>query len=312
MASWKDERVLVGSIQKFSTEDGPGIRTTVFLKGCPLSCKWCHNPEMIDPEQQLMSIAGNCIGCGNCISVCPREAVRMEPGKGIVIDRTRCSMCLECVSGCYAKALKAVAKAMTVGEIIDEVEKDKGFYDNTGGGMTLSGGEVLIHGETAKRLVDEAGRRGINVCIDTSGYGDPETLTGLAVRENVTHILYDMKAIDDDIHEEYTGVSNKLIFDNLRNLAADSRTKDKIIMRMPLIAGVNDSDDIIRRTGEFYGELGISRVDLLSYHNFGIGKMRNIGGMQEEFRQPPEERIEEIARYFSDEMNLKVAILGRA
>ena len=140
MTSKEDERVLVGSIQKFSTEDGPGIRTTVFLKGCPLKCRWCHNPEMIDPKQQLMRITGNCIGCGHCVSVCPHGAARIEADKGIVIDREKCDVCLKCADGCYAKALKAVAESMTVDEIMDVVEQDRGFYDNTGGGMTLSGG----------------------------------------------------------------------------------------------------------------------------------------------------------------------------
>lgn len=312
MTSKEDERVLVGSIQKFSTEDGPGIRTTVFLKGCPLKCRWCHNPEMIDPKQQLMRITGNCIGCGQCVSVCPHGAVRIEADKGIVIDREKCDVCLKCADGCYAKALKAVAEAMTVDEIMDVVEQDRGFYDNTGGGMTLSGGEVLMHGEVAGRLIDEAGRRGIDVCLDTSGYGEPETLKGLAVRKNVAHILYDMKSVDDEIHKKYTGVSNEMILENLRMLAADEHIRTKLIMRMPLISGINDSETIIRRTGEFYRKLGIGRVDLLPYHNFGIGKMRNTGGMQEEFRQPSKERLEEIESYFRNEINLRVEILGRA
>ncbi|MDO4486441.1 MAG: glycyl-radical enzyme activating protein [Bacillota bacterium] len=305
------ERVLVGSIQKFSVEDGPGIRTTVFLKGCPLSCRWCHNPEMIEGQQQLIRSPNNCIGCGYCVDICPQAAVTIDPQDGIVIDRTRCDVCLKCAETCYAKALRAVAKPMTVDEIIGVVEQDKGFYDNTGGGMTVSGGEILMHADFVGRLIDEAGKRGISTCLDTSGCGDPDELMGLACKENVTYILYDMKSIDDEVHREYTGVSNRLILDNLRMLAADSRTRDKLIMRMPLVKGVNDSDDIIRRTGELYRQLGIRRVDLLPYHSLGISKKRNVGGVQEEFEAPSEERITEIEIYFKDEINLSVGILGR-
>ena len=209
--SGKNERVLVGSIQKFSVEDGPGIRTTVFFKGCPLNCRWCHNPEMIEGDQQLIRSPNNCIGCGYCVDICPQGAVSIDSQEGVVIDRTRCNVCLKCAENCYAKALRAVAKPMTVDEIIAIVVQDKGFYDNTGGGMTVSGGEILMHADFAGRLIDEAGRRGISVCLDTSGFGDADALKELACKENVTYILYDMKSIDDEVHREYTGVSLSLI-----------------------------------------------------------------------------------------------------
>lgn len=305
------ESILVGSLQKFSVEDGPGIRTTVFIKGCPLSCKWCHNPELIDPQQQLIKSPNNCIGCGYCIKICPRGAVTMNPGKGVVIDRAKCDVCLKCADGCYAQALRPVAKPMTIEEILHIAEQDKGFYDNTEGGITVSGGEILLHAELVSKLIDEAGKRGINVCMDTCGFGDSQALMEMALKENVTDILFDMKSIDDEVHRAYTGVSNQLIIDNLRMLAADARTMDKLIMRMPLIKGVNDSDDIIKRTGELYREIGVKRVNLLPYHSLGISKKRNVGGTQEEFEQPTEERITEIIIYFKNEVNLKVEILGR-
>lgn len=305
------ESVLVGSIQKFSVEDGPGIRTTVFLKGCPLNCRWCHNPELIASQQQLIKSPNNCIGCGYCVGVCPRGAVTMTPEDGVVIDRDKCDLCLKCADRCYANALRPVAKQMTVDEILRVVQQDKGFYDNTGGGMTVSGGELLTHGEFVSSLIDEAGKRGISVCMDTCGFGASDTLMSLALKDNVTDILYDMKSIDDEVHREYTGVSNELIIHNLRMLAADAVTLDKLIMRMPLIGGVNDGDDIIRRTGELYGELGIKRVSLLPYHNLGISKKRNVGGIQEEFSQPTEERLTEIEIYFENQINLEVEILGR-
>lgn len=305
------ERVLVGSLQKFSVEDGPGIRTTVFFKGCPLDCKWCHNPELIDEKQQLIKSQNNCIGCGHCVEACPQDAITISPEEGVVIDRTKCDLCLICANECYAKALRPVAKFMTVEEILEIAAQDKGFYDKTGGGITVSGGEILMHAGFIGKLIDEAGKLGINVCVDTSGFGDGKALMELAQKKNVTNILYDMKSIDDEIHRAYTGVSNRQILSNLRKLAADKEILDKLTMRMPLMKGVNDSEEIIRRTGQLYRELGIKKVNLLQYHNLGISKKRNLGGVQEEFLPPTEERMKEIEVYFKNEINAEVEILGR-
>ncbi|MEA4988325.1 MAG: glycyl-radical enzyme activating protein, partial [Anaerovorax sp.] len=238
-------------------------------------------------------------------------AVTMNPEEGVVIDRIKCDVCLKCADECYAQALRPVAKPMTIDEILCIAEQDKGFYDNTEGGITVSGGEILMHAEFVSKLIDEAGKRGINVCMDTSGFGDSQALMEMALMENVTDILYDMKSIDDKVHREYTGVSNQRIIDNLRMLAADARTMDKLIMRMPFIKGVNDSGDIIKRTGELYREIGVKRVNLLPYHSLGISKKRNVGGTQEEFEQPTEERLTEIENFFKNEINLIVEILGR-
>ncbi len=305
------EKVPVGSIQKFSVEDGPGIRTTVFLKGCPLNCRWCHNPELIDFRQQLIQSPNNCIGCGHCIKICPEGALSVHPEKGISVDRRRCSVCLKCADECYARALRPVAEYMSVEEILDICQQDKDFYEHTGGGITVSGGEMLNHAEFVKKLIDEAGRRGISVCLDTSGYGDGKELLALAQRKNVTDILYDMKSIDDKIHREYTGRSNRIILENLRILASDEIAAEKITMRMPMIRGVNDTEDIIKKAGALYREIGLKRVNLLPYHNLGISKQRNVGGLQESFEQPSEERLSEIEVFFRDEINMEVGILGR-
>lgn len=304
----KNKTAPVGSIQKFSVEDGPGIRTTIFLKGCPLQCQWCHNPEMIEFKPQLIRLTGRCINCGYCVEACTKGALYQKDGK-IEIDWAKCDDCLGCISVCYAGALKSVAEEMTAEEIVAEAEKDKGFYDHTGGGITLSGGEMLSRADFVAEVIQLAEKKGIHACLDTSGHGNYEELYNLASSPNVTDILYDMKCILPDKHMERIGVKNDLILDNLARLAAEKSIRDKIMMRMPLIKGYNDTEEVISATAEFYEKNDLRKVTLLPYHTLGLSKSERIGEKAHIFEAPSKERIDEIRKTL-ESRGINVSVLG--
>lgn len=258
---------IVFDIKHFSLHDGPGIRTTVFFKGCPLNCGWCHNPEGIDRGKEMVFRTNRCIHCGACVTVCPEGAVH-EEGDVVVTDRERCSLCGACVDACFAEAREIVGREVAVAEVMAQVERDVPFFDESGGGVTVSGGEPLLQPAFLLALLQACHRKQIHTAVDTCGYAAWETLEG--IRRHVDLFLYDVKLMDDARHRRHTGVSNDSI---LNNLEALSRRGHRVFLRFPIVPGINDDEANIRLLGAFAGALPhLERVDLLPYHHIAVGK----------------------------------------
>jgi pyruvate formate lyase activating enzyme len=260
------------NIQRYSVNDGPGIRTTVFLKGCPLHCKWCHNPESISSDKEIILREDHCIRCGDCFSTCEQHAVHRN-GSGFVTEREKCIQCGHCIDVCYTEARALVGKEQTVDDVMSEIIKDVIFYSESGGGATFSGGEPLLQHEFLISLLTACKQNNIHTAVDTSGYTSPAILEG--VSNSVDLFLYDIKTLDDTTHKNFTGVSNKLILDNLRKL---TEWHNNVIVRIPIIPGINDDLEQMRQLGKFILSLKqIHEIHLLPYHQTGIEKYRRLG-----------------------------------
>jgi pyruvate formate lyase activating enzyme len=285
-------------IKRYSIHDGPGIRTTVFLKGCSLRCLWCHNPESVDPGPELMHWPGRCSRCYACIEACPKGAIAKDAAGAVVIDRKVCDLCGKCAEACLYDAMQMVGRETSVEDVLAEVEKDRVFYEQSGGGVTLSGGDPFVQAAFAEALLDGCRSRGIRTAVDTAGFSKNDVLDRLASKTDL--ILYDLKCMDDARHKELTGVSNVSIIDNLKRLAAG---RTEVWVRIPLVAGVNVDDDNIRRTIAFLSSLKtIRRVGILPYHSGGLEKARRIGRENNfrKFETPSEERIAAIEAAFRE------------
>jgi pyruvate formate lyase activating enzyme len=262
---------VIFNIMRYSVYDGPGIRTTIFLKGCPASCLWCHNPEALSGKVQLIYWNDRCRHCGDCIIACPRGAVSLQDGK-IVTDGNLCLLRGECVEACYAEARELVGRRISISALMEEISKDIPFFEESGGGVTFSGGEPLQQHEFLCELLKVCKKQGIHTAVDTTGYASTEVLQQIG--EWTDLFLYDLKIMDDRRHREFTGISNKLLLENLKTLAFRGK---RMLIRMPLVPGVNDSAENIRETGQFLAALHIKEMELLPYHSAGIGKYERLG-----------------------------------
>lgn len=258
-------------IKKFAIHDGPGVRTTVFLKGCPLGCWLCHNPESQGFEPELMLRDGRCDRCGDCVEACPPDAITLN-GTGVHVDRSRCDLCGACVDACLVGALEIAGREVTAVEVMQQIEKDTIYYDESGGGVTFSGGEPLSQAEFLLDLLRSCQARGIRTALDTCGHAAPAVFQEVA--ENVDLFLYDLKLLDERRHDEFTGDTNDTILDNLRWLA--ERGAD-VVVRFPLLPGINDDDENLRALAKFLTSLPKSYpVDILPYHRLGVDKYTRL------------------------------------
>lgn len=289
---------LIFHIIRGSFVDGYGVRTTVFLKGCPLSCIWCCNPEGQHGHPEIKFTPSECDGCGRCVPVCPTNAIQLEPKSGgdrIKIDRELCTNCGKCIEVCYTGALDCFGKYYTVDELFDIVKKDEQFYRTSGGGVTIGGGEPTFQPLFTYALLRKCKENYIHTAVDTCGY----TLTseGLKVLEEADLLLYDIKGIDPKEHFKNTSVSNELILSTLKRLDAMGKT---IIIRVPIVPGYTDSAQNIESTAKFLSRLkSVERVDLLAYHEYGGVKYGQLGREYKlHIQLPTEEQLNAIKATF--------------
>ncbi len=261
----------VFNIQKMSIHDGPGIRTTVFFKGCPLACLWCSNPESQRRDLEIACFENRCVKCGYCAEVCPKQIVE-RGGSFEILDRTQCDLCMKCVDECCTNAKKLIGEEYDEESLYAEILKDKPFYDSSGGGVTFSGGEPFMQGEFLISILKRCKEGGVHTAIETTGFTDTELF--LRALPYLDLIYYDVKHMDEETHRKVTGVSNERI---LANLAEIGKKHDNIVIRIPVIPGINDSEENVRKTAAYAVKCGAAAVELLPYHNLGEVKYGQLG-----------------------------------
>lgn len=289
----KSEAV-VFNLQKFCVHDGPGIRTTLFFKGCPLRCSWCHNPESQSFSPELLFDSDKCTGCGRCAKTCPQSAISFTPGATLVVNRARCTACGKCVDACLTGAREISGYEASIKQLLSEIEKDQVFYDQSGGGITFSGGESLCQLDAVETLARAAKAGGIRIAIDTCGHVPFSYFE--RILDCVDLFLYDIKHMDPERHRQFTGQDNILILDNLRQL---SEAGAAIFLRLPLIEGINADVENINNILSYIRNLRIRQVNLLPYHNTGSSKHLRMGGtVPAGLTAPSSERLEQIKAQF--------------
>ena len=288
---------MVFDIQRYSVHDGPGIRTTVFLKGCNLRCFWCHNPESYHMGQDLMFYPGKCIGCGKCFALCPQGCHSVDDEGVHQIDRVKCEVCGACAKRCYAGALALSGRLRSVEDVMKTVRADAPFFKNSGGGLTVSGGEPLLQPEFTLALLRAAKEEGIHTALDTAANVPYERLERALPHAGL--LLFDLKCMDSTRHKEAAGAGNELILENLRRAGAGDTP---LWVRIPVIPGVNDTPENMAAAAEaLRGLPAVRRVELLPYHNLGAGKHENLGRPYQamDLKAPEKERVKALAEAFA-------------
>lgn len=288
---------LIFNIQRFSIHDGPGIRNTVFFKGCPLSCKWCHNPESINKKIDYLYNKNNCIGCQECVKTCKYSALSFDED-GLKWHRDKCVFCKECIISCVNSAIQFAGEHYSVDGIVKEIEKERIIFEESGGGVTLSGGEPLLQIDFIEKLVKELKDRNIHVAVDTCGVVPFQYFERIS--KYVDLFLYDFKIFDEYTHRKYTGMSNKLIIDNLVKL---DRIHKNIVCRIPVIKGlkekINAFDQNMINTCEVLKDTDIKKVNLLPYHNMAVHKYYKLNmDYNENMSRPTDEEMERFRKIF--------------
>ena len=274
-------------MQRWSVHDGPGLRTTIFFKGCPLRCRWCANPESWNSNPEILFFSDRCSGCGQCTTTCTAKALVMENGHPL-LDKEKCRVCSQCCEVCPAGARKKMGFRTTVGEVLKTVQRDAVFYRESGGGVTFSGGEPFAQREFLRTLAAACKKRHIDTMVETSGYFPWESSRDIV--ELLDGVLVDIKHMDPQTHRQLTGVSNRKILDNIM---AMSQIHPYVVVRVPLISEVNDQEENIREMCRFLAEnTRIAGVELLPYHNLGVAKFRALGFAETPvYKRPGEEKM---------------------
>ena len=275
-------KAMIFDVQKNSTVDGPGIRTTVFFKGCNLRCIWCHNPEGCSAQPQMLFYKTRCKACGRCKEVCPYSL-------------EKCDLCGKCERACPSGARKICGKEYSVQELVEEIVQDKIFYEVSGGGVTCSGGECMLYPEFLAELLKACKKVGVQTAVDTAGNVPFESFEKVLPYTDM--ILYDVKCVDEELHKRGTGVSNALILENLKKLS--KRFQGELIVRVPVVCGYNDDEREMKKIAAFLKPLAVKKVELLPYHSLGEHKYEALGMDYEPFRAPTNEKIKELKKLFT-------------